>query len=269
MDLRPSSCLSPPAGIAVSLTTTQHCNDQAVHSAPQTHMDDTLCSLEPNMDSKIHVSLVNDKVWQEFHSVGTEMLITRQGKRMFPLCHYRITGMDPHLLYFLVMDFHLVDEFKYRWTVAGRLRGGPSEVHESHGRIYTHPSSPRQGAAWMEYPVMFGAVKLTSDLLNDDGLIVLHSNHRYIPRLHIVPVDPKLKNTVNLNNPKVQTFTFPQTEFYAVSSYQNPWFIKMRSKHNPFARQYLEKELLKPRTPGGAHNYSLSSSSDSKNTKKW
>lgn len=271
MDLRPLSCLPPPAGIATPLMTTQHCDDQPVHSATNTNMADTLCSPETNMDTKIQVTLVNDSVWQEFHSIGTEMLLTRQGRRMFPFCRYRITGMNPHLLYVLIMDFHLMDEYRYRWTVGGRLPGGPSEVHESRGRVYTHPSSPRQGAVWMDNPVVFGTVKLTSDLLNDDGLVVLHSNHRYIPRLHIVPFDPNEKNTVSLDNSKTQTFMFPQTEFYAVSCYQNPRLIKLKIKHNPFARQFQDEEVLKQRkdTQITPRKPSVSSSSESKHTKKW
>lgn len=271
MDLKPPSCLPPPADIALSLTTTQRCDKQPVHSATSANMADSLCSSEPNTDTKIHVTLVNDSVWQEFHSIGTEMLLTRQGRRMFPFCRYRITGMNPNLLYFLIMDFHLMDEYRYRWTVGGRLVGGPSEVQESRSRVYTHPSSPRQGAVWMDSPVVFGAVKLTTNLLNDDGLVVLHSNHRYIPRLHIVPFDPNGKNTVSLDNPDAQTFIFPQTEFYAVSCYQNPRLIKLKIKHNPFARQFLDEDVLKPRknihiTP---HKSSVSASSDSKDTKKW
>ncbi|XP_048107043.1 MAX gene-associated protein isoform X3 [Alosa alosa] len=235
----------------------------------------TLWPSEHDMDSEIRVMLDNDSVWQEFHSIETEMLLTRKGRRMFPFCRYRLTGLAPRGLYFLVMDFQLLDEQRYRWTVEGRVPCGPSETHEARGRVYTHPSSPTTGSVWMEDPVVFRAVKLTSNLQNNDGLVVLHSNHRYIPRLHVVPFDPYGRNTVDLDSPETQTFVFPQTEFYAVSCYQNPRLIKLKIKHNPFASQFRHEEMqsdqLMQLPPGGAHESSASLSPDSKHAKgnKW
>ncbi|XP_076128618.1 uncharacterized protein LOC143109701 [Alosa pseudoharengus] len=235
----------------------------------------TLWPSEHDMDSEIRVMLDNDSVWQEFHSIETEMLLTRKGRRMFPFCRYRLTGLAPRGLYFLVMDFQLLDEQRYRWTVEGRVPCGPSETHEARGRVYTHPSSPTTGSVWMEDPVVFRAVKLTSNLQNNDGLVVLHSNHRYIPRLHVVPFDPYGRNTVDLDSPETQTFVFPQTEFYAVSCYQNPRLIKLKIKHNPFASQFRHEEMqsdqLMQLPAGGAHESSVSLSPDSKHAKgnKW
>ena len=255
-----SSFLSPPSGIATPLTTTQHCDDHAIAPATKTKMaasSGTLCPSEPDKDTKIHVTLGNDSVWQEFHvtldndslwrefhGIGTEMLLTRKGRRMFPFCRYTLTGLDPQRLYFLVMDFQLVDEHRYRWTFGGRLRGGPGEEHKVGGRVYSHPLSPATGSTWMRVPVTFGTVKLTNNLSSDDSLILLHSNHRYIPRLCVVPFDPSRRNNINHHHdPEAQTFTFPQTEFYAVSWYQNPQLTELKIKHNPFASAFRHEEM--------------------------
>lgn len=58
-------------------------------------------------------------------------------------------------------------------------------------------------------------------------MIVLQSLHKYQPRLHIVEVTED--GVEDLNEPsKTQTFTFSETQFIAVTAYQNtdvsaPW----------------------------------------------
>lgn len=51
-------------------------------------------------------------------------------------------------------------------------------------------------------------------------MIVLQSLHKYQPRLHIVEVTED--GVEDLNEPsKTQTFTFSETQFIAVTAYQN------------------------------------------------
>lgn len=51
-------------------------------------------------------------------------------------------------------------------------------------------------------------------------MIVLQSLHKYQPRLHIVEVTEE--GVEDLNEPsKTQTFTFSETQFIAVTAYQN------------------------------------------------
>lgn len=51
-------------------------------------------------------------------------------------------------------------------------------------------------------------------------MIVLQSLHKYQPRLHIVEVTEDGVEDVN-NDVKTQSFTFPETQFIAVTAYQN------------------------------------------------
>lgn len=51
-------------------------------------------------------------------------------------------------------------------------------------------------------------------------MIVLQSLHKYQPRLHIVEVTEDGVEDVN-NDLKTQCFTFPETQFIAVTAYQN------------------------------------------------
>lgn len=51
-------------------------------------------------------------------------------------------------------------------------------------------------------------------------MIVLQSLHKYQPRLHIVEVSEDGVEDLN-DSAKTQTFTFPETQFIAVTAYQN------------------------------------------------
>lgn len=51
-------------------------------------------------------------------------------------------------------------------------------------------------------------------------MVVLQSLHKYQPRLHVVQVNED--GTEDTSQPgRVQTFTFPETQFIAVTAYQN------------------------------------------------
>lgn len=51
-------------------------------------------------------------------------------------------------------------------------------------------------------------------------MVVLQSLHKYQPRLHVVEVNED--GTEDSSQPgRVQTFTFPETQFIAVTAYQN------------------------------------------------
>lgn len=51
-------------------------------------------------------------------------------------------------------------------------------------------------------------------------MIVLQSLHKYQPRLHIVEVTEDGVEDLN-SDLKTQCFTFPETQFIAVTAYQN------------------------------------------------
>lgn len=55
-------------------------------------------------------------LWDEFHSLGTEMIVTKAGRRMFPTFQVRLCGLDPHAEYMLMMDFVPLDDKRYRYA---------------------------------------------------------------------------------------------------------------------------------------------------------
>ncbi|CAB3373724.1 Hypothetical predicted protein [Cloeon dipterum] len=158
-------------------------------------------------------------LWDEFNELGTEMIVTKAGRRMFPTFQVRIYGLDPNADYMLMMDFVPVDDKRYRyafhsssWVVAGKADP------VSPPRLHLHPDSPAKGAHWMKQTISFDKLKLTNNQLDDNGHIILNSMHRYQPRCHIVlltdGLPPEPAETF-------RTFIFPETRFTAVTAYQN------------------------------------------------
>ncbi|XP_078741516.1 T-box transcription factor TBX1-like, partial [Lampetra fluviatilis] len=169
----------------------------------------------------VRATLEMESLWREFNSLGTEMIVTKAGRRMFPTFQVRLGGMEPTAEYVLLIDFIPCDDKRYRyafhssaWLVAGRA--DPSMP----GRVHVHPESPARGDAWMKQTVAFDKLKLTNHALDDNGHIILNSMHRYQPRLHVVLVEPgaRSEQRAQLN---FRTFVFAETTFTAVTAYQN------------------------------------------------
>ncbi|KAI5626345.1 T-box transcription factor TBX1-like, partial [Silurus asotus] len=188
--------------------------------------------------ARIRVQLETYRLWQQFDQLGTEMIVTKAGRRMFPTFQVQITDMDPAADYVLLMDFIPVDDKRYRyafhsssWLMAGR---GDVAIP---GRVHFHPDSPARGAQWMKQTVSFDRLKLTNNLLDDNGHIILNSMHRYQPRLHIVFVDQS-RDSQRSAHRNFCTFSFPETRFIAVTAYQNHRITQLKIASNPFAKGF-------------------------------
>ncbi|XP_077178923.1 MAX gene-associated protein-like isoform X2 [Paroedura picta] len=214
------------------------------------HVSSAVSSSKSKMKTCLHadassggitVTLDNNTMWNEFCHRNTEMILTKQGRRMFPYCRYWITGLESNLKYILVMDISPVDNFRYKWNGHSWEPSGKAEPHVL-GRVFIHPESPSTGHYWMHQPVSFYKLKLTNNTLDQEGHIILHSMHRYLPRLHLVPAD-KATEVIQLNSPDVQTFTFLQTEFFAVTAYQNIQITQLKIDYNPFAKGLVKNGL--------------------------
>uniref|UniRef100_A0A3B4Z3A5 T-box domain-containing protein n=1 Tax=Stegastes partitus TaxID=144197 RepID=A0A3B4Z3A5_9TELE len=192
----------------------------------------------------VSVTLENNSVWKQFYGCGTEMILTKPGRRMFPYCRYRLAGLDPDQQYSLVLSIVPSGQFRYRWSATKWEVHGPAE-HQGQGliRAFPHHYSPCRGSEWMNGLVSFYKLKLTNNAQDQDGHIILHSMHRYIPRLHVIPVLDGAKPTAEqpvVMGPESMTFTFPQTEFMAVTTYQNFRITQLKINHNPFAKGFRE-----------------------------
>ncbi|XP_008821300.1 T-box transcription factor TBX22 [Nannospalax galili] len=192
----------------------------------------------------IQVELQGSDLWKRFHDIGTEMIITKAGRRMFPCVRIKVKGLDPAKQYCVVMDVVPVDSKRYRyvyhssqWMVAGNTDHSCITP-----RLYIHPDSPCSGESWMRQIITFDRVKLTNNELDDKGHIILQSMHKYKPRVHVLEQDSTidLSQIQSLPTEGVNTFSFEETEFTTVTAYQNQQITKLKIDRNPFAKGFRD-----------------------------
>uniref|UniRef100_A0A3Q2T609 T-box transcription factor 16 n=1 Tax=Fundulus heteroclitus TaxID=8078 RepID=A0A3Q2T609_FUNHE len=194
------------------------------------------------LQGSIRMTLEDLDLWKTFHEIGTEMIITKPGRRMFPHCKVSLSGLIPCAKYILLVDMVPEDGFRYKWNkekweVAGKAEPQPP------CRTYLHPDSPALGSHWMKQSISFLKLKLTNNTLDQHGHIILHSMHRYHPRFHVVQAD----DLFSVRWSVFQTFTFPETSFTAVTAYQNTRITKLKIDHNPFAKGFRDEGTSKKR----------------------
>uniref|UniRef100_A0A8C5NR55 T-box transcription factor 3 n=1 Tax=Junco hyemalis TaxID=40217 RepID=A0A8C5NR55_JUNHY len=178
---------------------------------------------------------------------GAAGMAVRSGglpRRMFPPFKVRCTGLDKKAKYILLMDIVAADDCRYkfhnsRWMVAGKADP------EMPKRMYIHPDSPATGEQWMSKVVTFHKLKLTNNISDKHGFVscawrgggtILNSMHKYQPRFHIVRANDILK----LPYSTFRTYVFPETEFIAVTAYQNDKITQLKIDNNPFAKGFRD-----------------------------
>ncbi|XP_014238255.1 optomotor-blind protein-like [Trichogramma pretiosum] len=181
------------------------------------------------------VTLEGKELWEKFHKLGTEMVITKSGRQMFPQMKFRVSGLDAKAKYILLLDIVAADDFRYkfhnsRWMVAGKADP------EMPKRMYIHPDSPSSGEQWMQKVVSFHKLKLTNNISDKHGFTILNSMHKYQPRFHLVRANDILK----LPYSTFRSYVFKETEFIAVTAYQNEKITQLKIDNNPFAKGFRD-----------------------------
>ncbi|XP_063289933.1 T-box transcription factor TBX1-like [Pelobates fuscus] len=190
----------------------------------------------------VSVSLETAGLWETFNHLGTEMIVTKAGRRMFPLFQVRLWGMDPASEYSLLLDFLPVGDKRYRYAFhsSSWLVSGPADPAPP-GRLHFHPDSPARGSHWMRQTVSFDRLKITNNAQDMRGHIILNSMHRYQPRLHVLLSD-RHRGGESRADQNFVTFVFPETQFTAVTAYQNQRITQLKIASNPFAKGFRDSE---------------------------
>nr|BAB63370.1 T-brain [Branchiostoma belcheri] len=186
--------------------------------------------------AKLSVFLTNRDLWVKFHQHETEMIITKQGRRMFPVLQFAISGLDPHAQYNVFVDMVLADVNHWKFQNGKWVPCGRADTNPQGSRVYVHPESPNSGAHWMKQEVVFSKLKLTNNKGADNGHVVLNSMHKYQPRLHIIEVT----NRGGGGERVLQSHSFPETQFIAVTAYQNTDITQLKIDYNPFAKGFRD-----------------------------
>ncbi|WAR03842.1 TBX2B-like protein, partial [Mya arenaria] len=190
------------------------------------------------MDKNLKITLENRDLWSKFSSLGTEMIITKTGRRMFPTLKVGLEGLDPHSKYILLVDIVPLDDCRYKYHNSEWVVTGKAEPHMP-GRLYIHPDSPASGSHWLKQPVTFHKLKLTNNNLDQNGHIILNSMHKYQPRVHIVQAN----DIFSMRWTSFNTYAFEETTFIAVTAYQNEQITQLKIDHNPFAKGFRDNGM--------------------------
>nr|XP_010952127.1 T-box transcription factor TBX19 [Camelus bactrianus] len=183
-------------------------------------------------EKQLQIILEDAPLWQRFKEVTNEMIVTKNGRRMFPVLKISVMGLDPNAMYSLLLDFVPTDSHRWKYVNGEWVPAGKPEV-SSHSCVYIHPDSPNFGAHWMRAPISFSKVKLTNKL-NGGGQV------RRAAPLH---QSRNIKGAFRqLGGPHrmVMNCSFPETQFIAVTAYQNEEITALKIKYNPFAKAFLD-----------------------------
>ncbi|XP_067126131.1 T-related protein-like [Centruroides vittatus] len=184
-------------------------------------------------NNSIEIQLQDYELWQKFFYEKNEMVVTKAGRRMFPVVRLKMKGLDPNSMYNVALVFVPIDEYKWRfmngfWFISGSAESQPSQDDQ---RTYIHSESPNFGSHWMSKDISFAKVKLTNKCNKTNG-VVLNSLHRYQTRIVVDEIRPGCANRT------VATIDFPVTAFYAVTAYQSDEVKNLKIKHNPHAKSF-------------------------------
>ncbi|XP_054734878.1 T-box transcription factor TBX6-like [Anastrepha obliqua] len=183
----------------------------------------------------VEAKLENNELWTQFHKIGTEMIITKSGRRMFPSMRISVSGLEDDSNYCVLLEMVPIGDCRYKFSGSHWIPAGGAEP-QSPQRMFLHPDSPATGAHWQSQAIIFNKVKLTNNTLDNNGHIVLASMHKYQSRLHII----RTSDLTQLPWAPQQAFVFPETEFVAVTAYQNDRITKLKIDNNPFAKGFRE-----------------------------
>ena len=122
----------------------------------------------------IKCNLDNKDLWDKFCEFGTEMIITRTGRRMFPTvrCSFANLDLDAGTKYLILLDIVPCDNKRYRyayhrssWLVAGKA--DPAPPH----RLYCHPDAPFTAEQLKKQVISFEKVKVTNNESDNTGQV--------------------------------------------------------------------------------------------------
>ena len=126
--------------------------------------------------SPVRCTLDNKELWDKFCEFGTEMIITRTGRRMFPTVRVSFSNLEPEpgCKYMVLLDIVPCDNKRYRyayhrsaWLVAGKA--DPAPPH----RLYAHPDGPFTADQLRKQVVSFEKVKITNNETDNSGQVCI------------------------------------------------------------------------------------------------
>ena len=194
---------------------------------------------------KVVFKLKDEQMWREFNAIGNEMIITKNGRCLFPLLRFQVQLLPNASLgeeemrvgYKVYVTMQPVDTFKWkfvsgRWRSTGHLSigSGISEV-----KVPAIGSPMTLGELLSKDEVSFSKVKLTNNpkKSNERNQILLFSFRHYCP---VVILE-------NIKTNSIDGWPIREAQFIAVTHYQNPKICELKKNFNPHAKGFLTQQI--------------------------
>ncbi|XP_078311027.1 uncharacterized protein LOC111137664 [Crassostrea virginica] len=180
----------------------------------------------------VRVSVLDSHLWMAFNEIQTEMIINRGGRRMFPYLYISVSGLDPDAVYDVLLDILPADKRRFKFFNESWVPVGVAEPQQDNAP-YVHPESPSPGSLWMARKISFARVKLTNSLESSPENVYLHSMHKYV-----IQITLQKRNQMTAEVEKCARFLLQETNFIAVTAYQNSKITHLKILNNPFAKAF-------------------------------
>lgn len=186
--------------------------EEDIGNCRATHLSSVTCMLQAK------------GLWNQFHTHGTEMIVTKSGRRMFPTLRVAFKCLRAQEKYSVFLEFSAMDNHKYRFFYhrSEWLKSGKAEpVTET--RLVPHPDCPISGERLEKTVVSFEKVKISNNVNGKQNHVQLKSMYKYQPKIHLVchKAEIHCRFSGELKGLDHRTFSFPETRFIAVTAYQN------------------------------------------------
>ncbi|GMT19056.1 hypothetical protein PFISCL1PPCAC_10353, partial [Pristionchus fissidentatus] len=189
------------------------------------------------ISDSVSVRLSNETLWKQFNSLNTEMVVTKNGRKMFPKIEYVIEGLDENQHYALFLHIERINENRYKYVSGEWVSCGKADTVDTIKKV-GHQDGVLMGSAWMRSPVSFDRVKITNNTMDSSpSNICLTSMCKYRPILSIFKMDSPIHSSIDTDG---KQFVLSVTEFIAVTAYQNQSITNLKIAHNPFAKGFRE-----------------------------
>ena len=93
-------------------------------TATLTHVEmNDLVAAGPGSHGPISIELEDSELWKRFHHQTNEMIVTKGGRRMFPLIKVKIKGLEPRAFYSILLEFKQIENNRWKYINGEWLAG--------------------------------------------------------------------------------------------------------------------------------------------------
>lgn len=71
----------------------------------------------------VRVELEEAELWSKFKRLTNEMIVTKNGRRMFPVIKVRVSGLNPEAFYSVMLEFKQIESSRWKYINGEWLAG--------------------------------------------------------------------------------------------------------------------------------------------------